>query len=93
MLQLPNYSQASLAFILFNVPQDFVGAGSAELRAESQIRRGVPDRLDLAWEFKVEFLFAWHFAHNTRLIRPLFSFSLPRSCDQVPQSAHSSSEP
>jgi hypothetical protein len=38
MLQLPNDSEASLTFILFDVRENFVGAGFAELWAESQVR-------------------------------------------------------
>jgi hypothetical protein len=39
MLQLPNDSEAPLKVILFDVRENFVGAGSAELRAESRVWR------------------------------------------------------
>jgi hypothetical protein len=55
---LPEHSEASFAFILFDMRENFVGASSPELWAQSQVGRGVPDRLDLAWEFKVGFLLA-----------------------------------
>jgi hypothetical protein len=43
---------------LFDVLQNFVGAGSSELRTEGEMGRGMPDGLNLGREFETGFLFA-----------------------------------
>jgi len=58
--KLPINIEAPLAFIFLDVLQDFVGASSAELRAESQVGRSTPDGPDLGRKFKVGFLLSSH---------------------------------
>jgi len=54
---VPNDSEAPFTLILLDVRENFVGAFSAELWADCQIGRVVPDRTDLGMEFRVGLLF------------------------------------
>jgi hypothetical protein len=69
---LPKHNEAPLAIVFLDVLQYFVGAGSAELWTESQIRRGVPDRPNLGRKFVILLLRArlFHLGVDLIIIRP-----------------------